>query len=47
MLLELYGGFPTLGVPFWGPQNKDYSILGSTLGSTHFSESTKCTKQHS
>ena len=25
MLLELYGGFPILGVPFWGPPNKDYS----------------------
>ena len=27
-----YGGFPKLGVPFWGPHNKDYSILGSILG---------------
>ena len=27
------GGFPKLGVPFWGPYNKDYSILGSILGS--------------
>ena len=25
-------GFPKLGVPFWGPHNKDYSILGSILG---------------
>ena len=23
-----YGGFPKLGVPFWGPYNKDYSIWG-------------------
>ena len=27
------GSFPKLGVPFWGPHNKDYSILGSILGS--------------
>ena len=27
-------GFPKLGAPFWGaPNNKDYDILGSTLGS--------------
>ena len=25
-------GFATLGVPFWGPHNKDYSIWGSILG---------------
>ena len=25
-----------LGVPFWGPNNKDYSILGSILGSPYF-----------
>ena len=30
------GGFPKLGVPFWGSQNKDYSILGSILGSPYF-----------
>ena len=24
------------GVPFWGPNNKDYSILGSILGSPYF-----------
>ena len=29
------GGFPKLGVPFLGPQNKDYSILGSMLGSPY------------
>ena len=23
-------------VPFWGPYNKDYNILGSILGSPHF-----------
>ena len=28
----LCGGFPKLGVPFWGPYNKDYRILGSILG---------------
>ena len=32
----LYGGFPKLGVPFWGPYNKDYSILGSRMGSPYF-----------
>ena len=31
----LYGGFPKLGVPFWGPYNKDYSISGSILGSSY------------
>ena len=31
-----YGGFPKLGVPFGGPNNKDYSILGSILGSPYF-----------
>ena len=30
------GGFPKLEVPFGGPYNKDYSILGSILGSPHF-----------
>ena len=30
------GGFPKLGVPFGGPNNKDYGILGSILGSPHF-----------
>ena len=25
----LYGGFPKLGASVWGPNNKDYSILGS------------------
>ena len=32
----LNGGFPKLGVLFGGPNNKDYSILGSILGSPHF-----------
>ena len=27
------GGFLQLGVPFGGPHNKDYNILGSRLGS--------------
>ena len=27
------GSFPKLCVPFWGPYKKDYSILGSILGS--------------
>ena len=27
-----YGCFPKLGALFGGPQNKDYSILGSILG---------------
>ena len=32
----LFGGFPKLGVPFLGtPHNKDYSILGSILGSPY------------
>ena len=26
------GGFPKLGIPFWGTHNKDYSILGSIGG---------------
>ena len=30
------GGFLKLGVPFWGPNNKDCSILGSILGSPYF-----------
>ena len=32
----MYGGFPRLGVPFWGPHNKDYRLLGSILGSHYF-----------
>ena len=28
----LYGGFPILGVPSWGPYNEGYNILGSILG---------------
>ena len=31
--MGLHGGLPKLGVPFRGPHNKDYSILGSILGS--------------
>ena len=31
-----YKGLPKLGVPFWGPYNKDYSILGSIMGSPYF-----------
>ena len=38
--LWLYGGFPKLGVPFWGPHNKDYCILGSILGVRLFWETT-------
>ena len=34
--MEKYKGFPELGVAFWGPYNKDYSILGSILGSPYF-----------
>ena len=33
---HLFGGFPKLGVPFGGPYNKDYSILGSILGYPNF-----------
>ena len=29
-------GFLKLGVPFWGPHNKDHNILGSILGSPNF-----------
>ena len=33
----IYGGFPKLGgYPFGSPNNKDYSILGSILGSPNF-----------
>ena len=32
----LHGGFPTLGVPLWGPYNKDDSILESKWGSPYF-----------
>ena len=32
----VYGDFPKLGVPFRGPNNKDYSILGSILGYPYF-----------
>ena len=32
----VYGSFPKLWVPFWGPYNKDCGILGSILGSPYF-----------
>ena len=36
----LKGGYmvvtPKVGVPFWGSHNKDYSILGTILGSPYF-----------
>ena len=31
-----FGGFLKLGVPFGGPHNEEYSILGSMLGSLYF-----------
>ena len=34
--LKEVGNFPRLGVPFWGPYNEDYSILGSILGSPYY-----------
>ena len=39
---RVFGGFLKLGVPYWGPYKKDYSILGLTLrspilGNYHFS----------
>ena len=33
---EVFGSFPKLRVPFWGPQNPGYSILWSMLGSPYF-----------
>ena len=36
--LTAFRGFPKLGVPFWGPENRDYSILGSILGSPYFGQ---------
>ena len=35
-VIILYGGFPKLGVPFWGLYSKDYSTLGSILGYPNF-----------
>ena len=35
-LQHLHGGFPKFGVPCWGSQYKDYSILVSILGSPYF-----------
>ena len=36
--MVLVGGFPKLGASIFlgGPHNKDYSILGSILGSPYF-----------
>ena len=31
----VFGGLPNLGVPFWGAFNKNFSILGSILGSPY------------
>ena len=36
MLVEYLGGSQNKGYHFGGPNNKDYSILGSTLGSPYF-----------
>ena len=33
---EVYGSFPELGVPFWGPHNTNTNILGSIFGSPYF-----------
>ena len=35
MCSKIFGGIPKLGVPFWGSSYKDYSILGSILGSPY------------
>ena len=32
--------FPKLGVPVWGAHNKDYSTLGSILGSSFWETTT-------
>ena len=32
---KLFGGYPELGVPYWGRYNKEYSMLGSILGSLY------------
>ena len=32
---EAFGGYPELGVAYWGRYNKDYSMLGSILGSPY------------
>ena len=37
-----YGGFPELGVLFEGPDNKDYSILESILGSPYLGKLLPC-----
>ena len=39
METAIHGGFPKLGVPFLGPYNKDYSILGY-IGVPLFRETT-------
>ena len=33
LTLGVFGGFPKLGYHFGGPHNKDFSTLGSMLGS--------------
>ena len=38
------GGFRNLGLPFWGPNSKDYRIWGSILGSPLFMDITNCTQ---
>ena len=38
--IYIYGDFPKLGGPFWGPHNKDYSILGVYIGVPLFWETT-------
>ena len=37
-LIVAMGFFLKLGVPSWGPYNKDHSILGSILGSSNFGQ---------
>ena len=32
----LFGGLFKLGVPFWGPHNKDFDIFGSIFGSPYY-----------
>ena len=36
MYIYIYGGFPNLVVPFEGPYNRDYNILGLIWGSPDF-----------
>ena len=39
---KVCGGFPKLGVPFWGPYNENCSILGSILGSLYLGKLPCC-----